>query len=349
MTWAQEQGCSVRKSCVMLSINRRRVLRWQRRMRSGLGPDNGKPGAAAPAHRLLPVEQEQVLTLARQEEYADLSHRILTVTAWDRGFFFLSFSSTYRILRSAGLSASRRGHHPHNGRSLAPVRRELTGPNQRWCWDISYLLTEERGIYLYLYLLLDEYSRKAINWLISWVQSAQEAKELLDGGMRNENILDLPEQNRPEVVNDHGRQMKAKPVRRLFEEHHMPQLFARPRTPNDNPFIESSFSTAKRHPEYPGRFLDWEIAVKYFAGYFAWYNREHYHSGISYVTPDQAHQRLMDVIVREREDKLNKQRLLRKEANQKSIMVLTRADDQPILSTRSACLERNRIGNGVIE
>jgi len=335
---AKGQGCSVRKSCQMLTINRRRVVRWQGRVRNGIQLNNLKPGAKTPWNRLLPVEEDQVLEMARQEAYVDMSHRILTVTAWDHGRFFLSFSSTYRILRAAGLAASRRGYHPHNGKSIAPVRKELTGPNQRWCWDISYLLTEEKGLFLYLYLLLDEYSRKALNWLISWEQSAREAKMLLDGGMLNENVLDLPEDDRPEVVNDRGRQMKAKPVKRLFEDHHMPQLFARPRTPNDNPFIESSFSTVKRHPEYPGRFLDREMAVQYFTGYFDWYNNDHYHSGINYVTPDQAHRGLMDEIVRERAEKLKQQRLLRKEANQINKMCLTGPHNQPILLTRSAYL-----------
>ena len=68
----------------------------------------------------------------------------------------------------------------------------------------------------------------------------------------DQNILDLPEDQRPEVINDRGRQMKAKPIQRLCEDHGMPQLFARPRTPNDNPFIESAFSTVKRAPAYPG-------------------------------------------------------------------------------------------------
>jgi transposase InsO family protein len=58
---------------------------------------------------------------------------------------------------------------------------------------------------------------------------------LLEGGLVAQNILDLPEEQRPELVNDRGRQMKAKPIQRLCEDHGMPQLFARPRTPNDNP------------------------------------------------------------------------------------------------------------------
>ena len=111
--------------------------------------------------------------------------------------------------------------------------------------------------------------------------------------------------------------MKAKPIRQLCEDHGMPQLFARPRTPNDNPFIESAFSTVKRAPEYPGRFLDDAQAVAYFERYFAWYDTEHYHSGIDYVTPEQAHQGLRPIIVAERRVKKLSQRSRRREENQK--------------------------------
>ena len=84
-----------------------------------------------------------------------------------------------------------------------------------------------------------------------------------------------------EIINDRGRQMKAKPVHQLLQDHAMPQMFARPRTPNDNPFIESAFSIVKCFPEYPGRFRDLEKAEGYFIKYFHWYNEEHYHSGIN--------------------------------------------------------------------
>jgi putative transposase len=108
--------------------------------------------------------------------------------------------------------------------------------------------------------------------------------------------------------------MKAKPIQRLCEDHGMPQLFARPRTPNDNPFIESAFSTVKRAPEYPGRFLDDAAARTYFGRYFTWYDTKHYHSGIDHVTPDQAHQGLRPQIVEQRQDqKLSAQRRRRAE------------------------------------
>ena len=103
----------------------------------------------------------------------------------------------------------------------------------------------------------------------------------------------------------------------------MPQLFARPRTPNDNPFVESLFSTVKRAPEYPGRFLDREQAVEYFNRYFTWYNKEHLHSGIDYVAPEQCHQNLRDQIVARRKADLNNQRLFRKEVNRQKQNILT--------------------------
>jgi transposase InsO family protein len=314
---SQQQGVSARRSCSLLAIQYRRIVRWQQRASQGQGLANLTPGPQAALHRVLPEEIEQIVAMARSEEYVDLSHRILAVTAWDKGLFQASFSTVYRVLKEQDLMRSRGPGGDHNGHSKAPVRKELTGPNQRWCWDISYLMTFQKGVYLYLYLLLDEWSRKAIQWRIGWQQTAEESRLLLEGGLVDQNILDLPEDQRPELINDRGRQMKAKPIQRLCEDHGLPQLFARPRTPNDNPFIESAFSTVKRAPEYPGRFLDDGQAVAYFNRYFTWYDTEHYHSGIDYVTPQQAHQGLRQKIVAQRRSKKLSQRRRRREENQK--------------------------------
>ena len=320
---AKNREVSITRTCALLRIERRRVVRWRRRQRNGQSLENLKPGPRYPSHKLLHDEKTAVLQMAKKEEYADLSHRILAVTAWNLDMFFVSFSSVYRILRSAGMMTMRGIHKPHNGRSIPPDRKEITGANQRWCWDISYLPTHERGIFLYLYLLLDEYLRKAISWLISWHQTALEAQYLLEEGLINENILDLPEDQRPEVINDRGRQMKAKPIKRMFEDHHMPQLFTRPRTPNDNPFVESLFGAVKTAPQYPGRFLDREEAIEYFTRYFSWYNHEHLHSGIDYVTPEQCHNGLREAIVARRKEKFKHQQHVRKEVNRAHQNALT--------------------------
>jgi len=174
-------------------------------------------------------------------------------------------------------------------------------------------------------LLLDEHSRKAIAWLVSWHQTAKEAQCLLEEGLINENILDLPEGQRPEVINDRGRQMKAKPIKRMFEDHHMPQLFSRPRTPNDNPFVESLFSTVKRAQAYPSRFLDRKQATEYFDRYFPWYNTKHLHSG-----PEQCHRGFRQQIVARRKADLNNQRRFRKEVNRQKKNILTE-DLKPLI------------------
>ena len=109
--------------------------------------------------------------------------------------------------------------------------------------------------------------------------------------------------------------MKARSVQKMFEIHHMPQIFARPRTPNDNPFVESAFGTVKQSPKYPGRFLDLTEAVDHFDRFFTWYNHEHYHSGIDYVTPVQCHQGLREAIVAKRKSNRKNQQNFRKEVN----------------------------------
>ena len=144
----------------MWAINRRRVSRWRSKLARGQSLENAKPGPKNPVHKLLPAETAAVLQMARAQQYVDLSHRMLTVTGWDLKLFFVSFSSVYRILRFEGLMSMRGKHRHHNGGSLAPVRKQLSGANQRWCWDISYLKTYEKGLFIYLYLLLDDILEK---------------------------------------------------------------------------------------------------------------------------------------------------------------------------------------------
>ena len=190
---SQQQGVSARHSCSLLLIEHRRVVRWQQQARQGQSLANLRPGPQDPLHRVLPEEIDQIVTLARREEYVDLSHRLLAVTAWDQGLFQASFSTVYRVLKEQNLMTARGPNRPHNGHSTPPVRKALTGPTQRWCWDISYLMTGQKGEYLYLYLLLDEWSRKAIQWRVAWHQTAEESRLLLEGGLADQNILDQPE------------------------------------------------------------------------------------------------------------------------------------------------------------
>ena len=143
---------------------------------------------------------------------------------------------------------------------------------------------------------------------------AREAKQLINTAVINENLLEAPDNQRPIIVNDRGKQMKAKAVKKMFIDLHMPQTFSRPRTPNDNPFIESFFGTVKTAQSWPGCFPanGIETVCEYFEKYFNWYNTRHFHSGINYLHPADKHAGLEDQIIKERETQLTNQRNARK-------------------------------------
>lgn len=277
-------GVNRKRICELLQVEDRRIRRWL----SSTSLDDNKSGPERAPHAILEEERAAIMALAKEEAYMDDSHRVLTAKGIDSGRIAVSSSTVYRVMRSEGLTMDRSGSTRRTGRSRKPERPELTVPNQRWCWDISYLRTFVRGIFLYLYVLLDEYSRKVVAYRISWQMTHKEGMELIDEGLEKEGLT----KEHIEILslyNDRGAQMKAKSFMKMLEELGISQKFSRPRTPNDNPFVESFFSTAKGAPEYPGEFRDDIEGLTYFTSYFDFYNNDRLHGKIGYVTPAQRH------------------------------------------------------------
>lgn len=282
---AVAQGVRQYRVCKLIQIEERRVQRW--RDRDGR-LDDIPPGPIHAPHALLDIEREAIQQMAIDEQYVDDSHRILTAKAADSGKFYVSASVVYKVMRQMNLTTNRSKRSYKNGKSTKPDRPELTGPNQRWCWDISYCSTKVKGVFLYLFVMLDEYSRKAVAWRISWNITYKEAMELLQEALENENLTDV-DVRLPDLINDRGAQMTAKAFMKMCVRLGIHQKFARPRTPNDNPFIESFFSTVKGFQTYPGCFLDDIEAMIWFTAFFNFYNNERYHGRINFVTPVQKH------------------------------------------------------------
>jgi putative transposase len=313
----KEKGITCKRMCELLQIDQRRVRDWF--SRSTLV--DRKPGPIRAPHALLAEERRAIVELAKDEGYVDDSHRVLTAKAVDSGRLAVSASTVYRVMREEGLTTDRSGHSHRNGNSRKPDRALLTGSNQRWCWDISYLRTLVSGVFLYLYVLLDEYSRKVVAFRISWSLTHAEGKELIDEGIELEGLT--PEQIKcMALVNDRGTQMKAKPFKRFLEELGVRQIFSRPRTPNDNPFVESLFSTVKCSREYPDAFTDDVDSIAYFSPYFEFYNNVRLHGNIGYVTPAQRHSGEDKVILARRKERLVKARNKRLQVNSTNVQVL---------------------------
>ena len=88
---------------------------------------------------------------------------------------------------------------------------------------------------------------------------------------------------------DRGAAMRSKPVAALLVDLDIARSHSRPHVSNDNPYSESQFKTMKYRPDFPARFGCIEDARLHCQEFFAWYNTEHRHSGIGYMTPQAVH------------------------------------------------------------
>jgi transposase InsO family protein len=314
---AKRHGVPEARVCATVGLVPRRVRRWRWRLAVGQGVEDRRPGPRHAPHRLLDQEKQAILARARTEAHADASSRILAYQALDSGALAVSPSSVYRTLAADGLTTERGRARRRTPRGGPPKREELTGPNQRWCWDITYLRTLIRYVYLFLYAMLDEWSRKVVAWLVAELESYELGKVLADRALAAEGLL-APEATLPVIVNDRGPSMKAKSLRRFFGDLGVLQLFGRPRTPDDNPFIEAAFRTVKYHPHYPERFAGRPEAEEYFRWFFPWYNHEHLHSGIGHVPPALKHAGLDHIVQSQRGARLLEARNRRLEINRRA-------------------------------
>lgn len=311
----KSSGIALYQACKLLQIKVRRIERWKARIRRTGSIAYGKPGPTQVVHAIMPIEREALVEYVGREETVDYSFQMLALKGAEEGLFCMSASSVRTILHEEYMAEDRTGR-KRRGIRVKPNRpEELTGPNQCWCWDISYLRTEILRVFWYLYVMLDEWSRKVVAWRVSRSLAGEEALALIDQAMITENLLAVPEDRLPVVVNDRGTQMKAKEVKQMFRDLGLTQIFARPRTPNDNPFAEALFGTVKTAPTYPGWFPynDGTVVTGYFTRYFTWYDHEHYHSRIGYVTPFQKHTGQAETIIMQRKKQVTAQRERRKE------------------------------------
>jgi len=155
-------------------------------------------------------------------------------------------------------------------------------------WDISWLPGPAKGIYFYLYLILDLYSRKIVAWEIWLEESAENASLLVRRGMLSEQRIS---HHQPLVLHsDNGSPMKGASLLETLYQLGITPSRSRPRVSNDNPYAESIFRTCKYRPDYPTKgFSDLTAARTWVLSFAHWYNKEHRHSGLNFLTPNQRH------------------------------------------------------------
>ena len=272
-------------------MNTRTIERWRRQ---GVGDDGRAGPKTSPPPKLSEAERKEILRIANSPEYRDLSPKQIVPRLADEQQLFVGSESTfYRVLRDEDMLNHRQPSKPPH-KHARPEPLNATGPNQVWCWDITYLPSPIRGVYYYLYLVIDVWSRKIVGWAIHDRECTDLASDLINSLCVAEGI------NRDQLSlhSDNGSPMKGATLLATLELLGVARSFSRPRVSNDNPFVESVFRTVKYRPGYPrGPFASIEAARSWVTGFTNWYNHEHRHSSIRFVTPAQRHALLEDEIL----------------------------------------------------
>jgi putative transposase len=288
---AVQAGARQTLACRELELSARTLQRWQHQAADGR-PDAQRP---APPNKLSEEERRAVLDAANRADFASLTPHQMVPKLADEGTYLASESTFYRLLKAAGQGARR-------GRSQSPRKHVLTthradGPNQVWCWDITWMPTTVRGRYFYWYMMKDIYSRKLVVNEVHESENAEQAATLLRRG-----CLKGQTAGRPLVLHsDNGTAMKGATMLASMHQLGVKPSFSRPRVSNDNAYAEALFKTAKYCAFWPERPFDTlEEARAWVHRFVHWYNEEHCHSGLKYVTPGQRHRGQADSLLAHR-------------------------------------------------
>lgn len=279
---AVNDGARQSKACRILGISIRTLQRW--RNLTNL-KDRRCQLKKKPSNALSELETKLIIQTANKPEYANLSPAKIVPALADTGIYIASESSFHRILKAAGQLTHRLKSKPKRTINK-PKALVASMANQIYSWDITYLPTSIKGMFYYLYLVMDIYSRKIVGWQVYTQELSSHAANLMTDICARENI-------KPKQVtlhSDNGGPMKGATMLATLQKLGVVPTFSRPSVSNDNPYSESLFRTLKYRPEYPAHaFTDLQAARDWVAGFVSWYNTEHLHSSIKYVTPQQRH------------------------------------------------------------
>lgn len=247
-----------------------------------------------PANALSDDEKQEVLNLFHSERFIDKTPYEIYYSLLDEGKYYCSPRTMYRLLEAVGENTDRRNQRTHRN----AIKPELIAvkPNEVWSWDITKLLSIQRLVYYYLYVILDIYSRYVVGWLIADSESKVLARKLIHETALKQGV----QPNQLTLHADNGGSMTSHTVGQLLEHLGILKTHSRPYNSNDNPFSESQFKTLKYSPEFPGRFNSLKEAEIFCKQFFTWYNKMHYHSGIAWLTPESVHYGQAEMILEQR-------------------------------------------------
>lgn len=282
---AVTSGARQHKACEVVGISARTVRRWSQEGNNLV--DKRAQAARQREHPQALTEQEKqaMVQVCNSAEFASLPPSQIVPRLADRGQYLASESSFYRVLKACGQQHHRGKAQPPK-KVAAPQAWVATSANQVWSWDITYLPSTVRGQFLRLYMVLDVFSRLIVGWEVHWNESAEHAGQLIRKACLSQGVS----KDQLALHSDNGSPMKGATMLAMLQALGVMPSFSRPGVSNDNPYSEALFRTLKYTPAYPAKpFENIEQARTWVHGFVTWYNTQHRHSAIQYVTPAQRH------------------------------------------------------------
>lgn len=268
----------VESTCNALAFSK---ASFYRRFQEGKVEQKGPPKKNP---RALSIEERgAILNHLNSDRFMDKAPPQVYHDLLDEGIFLCSIRTMYRILEENDLVRERRNQLTHPVYSAPELLAEKI--NQVWSWDITKLKGPKSWNYFHLYVIIDIFSRYVVGWMVAHRESAELAQDLISASYQKQGIDPL----QLTIHADRGSSMKSKAVGELLMDLGVTKTHSRPHVSNDNPYSESQFKTMKYRPDFPVRFGSIEDARSFCQGFFRWYNHDHHHSGISYLTPWEFH------------------------------------------------------------
>ncbi|MCO4784273.1 MAG: DDE-type integrase/transposase/recombinase [Candidatus Cloacimonetes bacterium] len=203
---------------------------YQRWKKNPFNEDLRKGPKHSPS-KLTEHEISEIVTILSSKDFVDLPACQIVPRLADKGIYHASESSIYRIIKKYGLGKHRtKSKRP---RKIAkPKPAKATVPNQVRTWDITYLPTKVKGQFVYLYLILDLFSRKIVGWRIHEEQSSEHSSALVRECMFKEKLTG----RNLKLHSDNGGPMKSCMMLSSLQELGVMPSFSRPSVSNDNPY-----------------------------------------------------------------------------------------------------------------
>lgn len=283
---AVADGATRARACEIVGLSASTLRRW-RPVDSDKVTEDGRPLAdrPPPSNRYGETEYNTILDYCNRPEYASLSPSQMVPLLADEKVYIGSESTIYRALKKAGL-LNHRGRAKARTTRAAPTTHEANAPNQVWMMDVTWLPTRVSGQFYYLYMVEDLYSRYGVYWEVFEAENSDNTIKVIEASMWRERCLLSP----PVLHHDNGSPLVSYTVQQKVLSMGITPSRSRPRVSNDNAFIESMFRTVKYCPMWPSQgFASLTEAREWVQRFMAWYNEEHKHSALKFVTPGQRH------------------------------------------------------------